>query len=192
MLGSTPPDSVADRLSQLTKRHRKLLKPGEVFLAACDGFPAGEPHPLPLRGRLRRPPVQVTSSDERLQIEAAARFRLSSVQAALGMTDTEFGELPATTNGYTLTHTDRRMLIFDGTGKEYLVQSPMKGLWIQPVDHGDDMYTLVFSSGEDRVAIATRRESVEMAKHFIESFPDRRQQTRVLSVTNEPNNIVEF
>ncbi len=192
MLGSTPPESVEDRVSQLARRHRKLLKQGEVFLAACDAFPADEPHPLPLSGRLRRPPVQVGSSDERLQIEAAARFRLTSVQAAMGMQDVAFSELPPTNNGFTLTHTDRRMLIFDGAGKKYLVQSPMKGLWLQPIDHGDDMYTLVFSNGDDRVAVATRRESVEMTKHFIQSFPDRRQQTRVLSVTNEPNNIIEF
>ncbi len=45
MIGSKPPEAVATVLAQLTKRHRKLLKQGEVFLAACDAFSAAEPHP---------------------------------------------------------------------------------------------------------------------------------------------------
>ena len=59
------------------------------------------------------------------------------------------------------------------------------------VDHGDDMFTMIFNNKEERVAVATRRESIEMTKHFIESFPDRRQQTRVISVTNDPD-IIDF
>ncbi len=191
MIGSKPPEAVATVLAQLTKRHRKLLKPGEVFLAACDAFSASEPHPEPLGSRRRRQPVEVTSSEERLRREAAARFRLTSVQAALGVHDDEFSELPPSDNGYLLSHTDRRMLIFDGAGKEYQLQSQMKGLWLQPIDHGDNMYTLVFSDGEERVAFATRRESVEMTQYFIESFPDRRLQTRVISVTND-SDIIGF
>jgi len=191
MIGSKPPEAVADVLSQLTKRHRKLLKKGEIFLAACDAFSASEPHPDPLSSRRRRQPVAVTSSKERLRREAAARFRLTSVQVALGLQDDDFSDLPASDNGYLLSHTDRRMLIFDGAGKEYRLQSPMKGLWLQPVDHGDHMFTLIFSNHEDRVAFSTRRESVEMTKYFIDSFPDRRQQTRVVSVTND-SDIIKF
>lgn len=191
MIGSKPPDAVADVLRRLTKRHRKLLKSGEVFLAACDVFGAGEPHPPPLKTGLRRQPVAVTTSEESLQREAAARFRLTSVQAALGMQEEVFSELPPSETGYLLSHTDRRMLIFDGTGKNYQLQAPMKGMWLQAIDHGDAMYTLVFNNGEERVAVATRRESVELTRYFIESFPDRRQQARVLSVTNDPD-IIEF
>jgi hypothetical protein len=191
MFGSKPPEAIATVLAQLTKRHRKLLKTGEVFLAACDAFSASEPHPEPLSSRRRHRPVAVTSSEERLGREAAARFRLTSVQAALSVHDDDFTELPPSDNGFLLSHTDRRMLIFDGAGKKYQLQSPMKGLWLQPIDHGDDMYTLVFNNGKDRVAFATRRESVEMTKTFIDSFPDRRQQTRVLSVTND-SDIIEF
>ena len=191
MLGSKPPEAVADLLARLTKRHRKLTKPGEVFLAACDTFAAGDPHPEPLTSRRRKQPVLPLPAEERLQLAAAARFRLASVHAALGMHDTDFAEMPPSTNGYMLTHTDRRILIFDGSGKDYLLQAPMKGLWIQAVDHGDKMYTLIFNNGEERVAVATRRESVELTKFFIESFPDRRQQARILPVTNDPS-IVEF
>jgi len=191
MIGSKPPEAVAQLLRRLSRRHRKLLKSGEVFLAACDAFGAGEPHPAPLKTGLRRQPVAVTTSEETLQIEAAARFRLTSVQAALGMQEEVFSDLPPSENGYLLTHTDRRMLVFDGTGKQYQVQAPMKGMWLQAVDHGDAMFTLVFNNGEERVAVATRRESVELTKYFIESFPDRRHQARILSVTNDPD-IIEF
>ena len=189
MIGSKPPEAVAKILRRQTKRHRKLLKSGEVFLAACDVFGAGEPHPAPLKTGLRRQQVVVTTSDEDLKREAAARFRLTSVQIAIGMQDDVFSELPPSGNGYLLTHTDRRMLIFDGTGKEYQLQAPMKGMWLQAIDHGDAMYTLVFNNGDERVAVATRRESVELTEHFIESFPDRRHQARVLSVTNDPDNL---
>jgi hypothetical protein len=191
MIGSKPPEAVAEVLGRRTKRHRKLLKPGEVFLAACDVFAAGEPHPPPLKFGFRRTPVAVTTSEERLQREAAARFRLTSVQTALGMQDTMLSDLPPSDNGYLLSHTDRRMLIFDGAGKLYQLQAPMKGMWLQPIDHGDAMFTLVFNNGEERVAVATRRESVELTKYFIESFPDRRRQARVLLVTNNPN-IIAF
>ncbi len=191
MFGSKPNDRVAPLLAQLTRRHRKLLKQGEVFLAACDAFSASEPHPAPLKSRRRHQAVEVATSEERLQREAAARFRFTKVLAALGMHEDAFSEMPQSDNGYLLTHTDRRMLIFDGFGKDYQLQAPMQGLWLQPVDHGDHIYTLVFNNGEDRVALATRRDSVDLATNFIESFPDRRQQTRVLSVTNDPN-IIEF
>lgn len=191
MIGSKPPEAVAQRLRRLSKRHRKLLKSGEVFLAACDVFGAGEPHPAPLKTGLRRQPIAVTTSEETLQREAAARFRLTSVQVALGMQEEDFSELPPSENGYLLTHTDRRVLVFDGTGKQYQLQAPMKGMWLQAVDHGDAMFTLVFNNGEERVAVATRRESVELTKYFIDSFPDRRHQARILSVTNDPD-IIEF
>ena len=191
MLGSKPPEAFAARLAKLTRRHRKLMKPGEVFLAACDVFAAGEPYPPPLKTGFRRTPVMVTTDDVRLQREAAARFRLTSVHAALGMQDEVFSDLPPSDNGYLLSHTDRRILIFDGTGKQYKLQAPMKGMWLQPIDHGDGMYTLIFNNGTERVAVATRRESVELTKYFIESFPDRRQKTRVLSVTNDPS-IIDF
>lgn len=191
MISSKPPEAVASLLGRLMKRHKKLLKSGEVFLAACDTFAAVDPHPEPMTSGRRKQPVLPLPSEERLQLLAAARFRLTSVQAALGMQDTEFAELPASANGYMLTHTDRRMLIFDGSGKTYQLQAPLKGMWLQAVDHGDNMYTLVFNNGEERVAVATRRESVELTRYFIDSFPDRRQQARVLPVTNDPS-IVEF
>lgn len=124
------------------------MKPGEVFLAACDTFGAGDPHPEPLTSGRRKQPVLPLPSEERLQLAAAARFRLASVQAALGMQDSEFAEMPASSNGYMLTHTDRRLLIFDGSGKDYQLQAPLKGLWLQGVNHGDGMYTLVFNNGE--------------------------------------------
>ena len=191
MIGSKPPDVVASLLARLTKRHRKLMKPGEIFLAACDTFAAGSPHPEPLTAGRRKQPVLPLPAEERLQLLAAARFRLTSVQAALGMQDTDFTELPASTNGYMVTHTDRRILILDGSGKTYLLQAPLKGLWLQAVDHGDNMFTMIFNNGEERVAVTTRRESVELTKYFIESFPDRRQQARILPVTKDPS-IVEF
>lgn len=187
MIGSKPPEAVASVLNRLAKRHKKLLKSGEVFLAACHAFDASEPHPAPLKTGLRRQAVAVTTPEETLQREAAARFRLTQVQAALGMQDEIFADLPPSGNGFLIAHTDRRMLIFDGTGKEYQLQAPMKGMWLQATDHGDDMFTLIFNQGEERVAVSTRRESVELTKYFIESFPDRRQQARVTSVTNDPD-----
>ncbi len=191
MFGSKSSDRVAPLLAQLTRRHRKLLKKGEVFLAACDAFSAAEPHPAPLNSRRRRQAIEAPTSEERLQRSAAARFRFTKVLAALGMNEDDFAEMPQSANGFLLTHTDRRVLIFDGFGQEFQLQAPMKGLWLQPIDHGDDMFTLVFNNGDERVALATRRESVDLAQNFIESFPDRRQQTRVLSVTNDPD-IIEF
>lgn len=191
MFGSKSSDRVAPLLAQLARRHRKLLKEGEVFLAACDAFGAAEPHPAPLNSRRKRQALDASTSEERLQRSAAARFRFTKVLAALGMHEDDFSEMPRSSNGFMLTHTDRRVLIFDGFGQEFQLQAPMKGLWLQPVDHGDDVFTLVFNNGDERVALATRRESVHLATSFIESFPDRRQQTRVLSVTNDPD-IIEF
>lgn len=184
-------DPVDELLGALRRRHRKILRSGEVFLAACDTFNADGPHPEPLTKNRRRQPVMAWTKQERVQREAAARFRFTKVLAALGMHEDDFAELPASSNGYLLTHTDRRVLLFDGSGRRFHFQAPMKGLWLQPVDHGDDMYTLVFNNGEERVALATRRESVDLARNFIESFPDRRQQTRVVTVTNDPG-IIDF
>lgn len=163
-----------------------MLKSGEVFLAACDAFAGNLPHPEPLRSGRRRQPVASTSSEQRVQLQAEARFRLASVRTVLGMHDEEFADVPRSRNGFMLTHTDRRMMIFDGSGRKYQLQAPIQGLWLQPIDHGGHMYTLVFNNGEERVALSTRRESFELTEHFIASFPDRRQQTRVLTVPNEP------
>jgi len=173
----------------LTKKHRKLMKQGEVFLAACDAFGAGEPHPAPLGSSRRQPTVAVSSPNDVLLQNAAARDRLAWVQAALGMHDEDFAELPVSDNGYLLAHTDRRMLIFDGTGNHYQLQAPMKGLWLQPVKHGNGEYTLVFNNSEERVAVATRRESIELTRDFIRSFPDRRGQDRTLNLKSHDRSI---
>lgn len=175
-------------LTQLTKRHGKMLKQGEVFLAACDAFGADEAHPPPLAHGRRQPP-SVDADDDLLRAEAAARDRLASVATTFGVEG--FSELPYSNNGYLLTHTDRRMLIFNGTGKDYLLQSPIIGVWLTPVDHGDDGYTLILTSAEDRVALATRRESVEMTREFIASFPDRRDAARRVIADASPRD-VEF
>lgn len=175
-------------LAQQTKRHRKLLKQGEIFLAACDTFGADESHPPPLKVGWRRRELTIDASDEVLRSEAAARNRLARVAAVLGVEG--FTQMPYSSTGYLLTHTDRRMLIFDGTGKEYLLQSPILGVWLQPFDHGDGSYTLVLTSTEDRVAFCTRRESVELTQNFIASFPDRRHEVRRLAPEPSRQDIV--
>ena len=113
------------------------------------------------------------------------------MRSAIGMVDGEFTELPASASGYVVALTDRRVMIFSADGKSLLTASPLDDLWLQPVDHGDAMFTLVFMTGEDRVAVTTRRESAPLTRHFIESFPDRRDQPRVLHVVGPPT-IADF
>lgn len=174
-------------LAQQTRRHRKLLKPGEVFLAACDAFGGDESHPPPLSSGWRRGQLTIDATDEALRLEAAARDRLARVAGVLGIGG--FSEMPYSPTGYLLTHTDRRMLIFNGTGKQYLLQSPILGVWLQPFDHGDGSYTLVLTSVDDRVAFCTRRDSTALTESFIASFPDRRHATRRVLANSSPQDI---
>lgn len=163
-------------LARQTKRHRRLLKKGEVFLAACDAFGADESHPPPLSAGWRRRELTIDASSHALRAEAAARDRLASVARLLEVGG--FTSMPYSPTGYLLTHTDQRMLVFDGTGKNYLLQAPILGVWLQPFDHGDGSYTLVLTSATDQVAFCTRRGSAELTLDFIASFPDLRHEIR--------------
>lgn len=178
------PESV---LVLLRRKHRKLLKRNEVFLAACDCFPIEEAHPPPLTSGRVRMPIDLRSPDAQLRSDAAAHVRVLAIRNALGMNDQEFTELPPSINGYLFAHTDRRLLIFDGSGKRYQLQTPMKGLWLQPIDHGDKTFTLVFTNGDERVAVRTRRDSIDLTRNFIHSFPDRRSQARILNLADAQN-----
>lgn len=189
MFGAKSHNDVDGLRNKLRKRHRKMLKPGEVFLAACYAYSAAEAMPAdPDAGT--KPPMSLDASADRLQLEAAARNRLDAVRGAMGM-DEDFNELPRSPNGYVLSHTDRRMLIFDGTGRTFMLQAPMKGLWLQPVDHGDGGYTLIFSNGEERVAVATHPTYAAFANDFISSFPDRRAQARTVTL-RQSNDAITF
>lgn len=163
-------------LGQQTKRHRQLLKKGEIFLAACDAFGADESHPPPLSTGWNRRRLTIDASDVALRAEAAARTRLANVARLLDVGG--FTAMPFSLTGYLLTHTDRRLLIFDGTGKQYLLQAQLLGVWLQPFDHGDGSYTLVLTSIDDQVAFCTRRESADLTRDFITSYPDRRHPIR--------------
>jgi|GEM_PF-2300341 len=192
MFGSKPAQRTAQTvIAQLRKKHRKLLKPNEVFLAVCDCFPIEQAHPPLMETGFDRLPIDLSSTDSELRNDAAAHLRVVAVRNALGMQDEEFGELPASKNGYLFAHTDQRLLIFDGSGKHYQLQTSMKGLWLQPIALGDGSFTLVFTNGDERVAVCTRRDSVELTNDFINSFPDRRRQARVLNISDEQS-IADF
>ena len=191
MFGSKPPRSTDTVIAQLTKKHSKLLKGDEQFVAVCDAFGADEAHPTPIGDGHKARDFETLPAANQLQADAAAHLRVSAVRSTLGMEDEEFSELPPSRTGYLLAHTNQRMFIFDGTGKTYQLQAPVEGLWLQPVDHGDGLYTLVFNNGDERVALCTRRESVEMARQFIATFPDRRGQARIVTLSSRPD-IIEF
>jgi len=192
MFGSKPPRTIESVLAHLAKKHGKLLKPGEFFVATADTFAVDQAHPLPIGNGHKASDFETIRADDQLRRDADAHLRVNNVRSVLGMENQEFTELPASSTGYLLAHTNQRLFIFDGPGKTYLLQAPIEGLWLQPVAHGEGLYTLVFSNSDERVAVATRSESQEMTKHFIESFPDRRGQARVVSLVSRPNDIVEF
>lgn len=191
MFGSKPPRTIDSVIAQLNKKHGKLLKSDEHFVAVCDAFGADEAHPTPLGPGHKASDFETLASDDQLQRDAEAHLRVNAVRTVLGMEGQEFSDLPMSRIGYLLAHTEQRLFIFDGPGKNYLLQASVAGLWMQPVDHGDGMFTLVFNNGDERVAVATRRESVEMTKNFVATFPDRRGQARVVSLARR-SDIVEF
>jgi len=186
MFDAKPSDDASELLARLQRQHRHLLKPGEVFLAACYASPAGEAPPHDPEGG-RKPRLGLDSGHQELQAEALARHRFALVRSVLGIAETETSEFPRTHNGYLLTHTDRRMLVFDGSGDNYQVQSPMKGLWLQPIAHEDGTFTLVFSDGHDRIALTSHPLFSDLAEQFVKSFPDRRTQTRVIRLRDLRN-----
>lgn len=170
-------------LAQLTARHGELLHPGEAFLGVCDAFGPSDPHPAPLSGRRATKTKRTNVDPEQI---AEAHRRIASVRSALGLApDDVIDELPASRNGYRLAHSNERLFVFDHTGASYKLQASTKGLWLQAVDHKNDMFTLIFRSGDDQVAVTTRRESVELTRSFIESFPDRRGQARVVVASDD-------
>ena len=171
-------------VSQLTARHGKLLHPGEAFLGVCDAFGPSAPHPDSLSSSRRGTKAKRNNADPERIAEAHRRIAVARSAVGLGPEDV-LDELPSAPQGYRLAHSNDRLFVFDHTGSIYKLQAPTKGLWLQAVDHQDDMFTLIFRSGKDQVAVATRRESVDMTRSFIESFPDRRGQARVVIASND-------
>ena len=192
MFGSKQPRTAETVLAKLTKQHSKLLKAGEQFIATADTFAVDQVHPPAIGDGHKARDFEILNSDEQFALAGQAHLRLTTVRTALGMGDEEFTELPDSRTGYLLAHTNQRLFIFDGPGATYLLQAPVEGLWMHPVDHGDGSYTLAFSNGDERVAVSTRRESIEMTNQFIATFPDRRDSPRIVSLTSRPDDIIEF
>ena len=183
MFGHKPTRTMDSVLHDVTNRHHSLLNAGERFIAACDTFSTSGPPPASL-GTSRRAFRPKQSSEQLAQVTAEAHRRLADVRSAMGLSSgDELDELPPSRNGHLLAHTDERLFIFDGSGHTYLLEASTRGLWLQAVDHANDMFTLVFRSGSNMAAVSTRRESAELTRAFIDSFPDRRNKARIVSTS---------
>jgi len=190
MFRSKTPRTIESIIAGLTKKHGKLLKTDEHFVAVCDAFAPDHGHPPPIGEGLKASDFEIPFAEGQ-PVNGQAHLRLNTVRAALGHDDFEFTELPSSNTGYLLAHSQQRLFIFDGSGKRYELQAPVAGLWLQAIDHGDGLFTLVFDNGEERVAVATRRESIELTRHFVDTFPDRRGTPRVMPMTPSQD-VIEF
>lgn len=150
---------------KLQKHHGEKLGVHEQFEAAVRGGSVNRVQPgavFSVLGSLGRRMQQSLGED-------AVQRRIQQVKTIMHRKGLKMVHFDATKVGYTVALTDRRVLVFNYTGRGFVSQSKLRDLRLETVTHDNGMTTLLFCEGRECAAI-TCWDDAEDVESFVAAF----------------------
>ena len=165
MTSAEAPPHNAAVIEKLIKQHGDRLHMQETFISALRGGAVDRVQPGTVFGMLGA----IGRRMERSLSESEIDKRATQVKLFLHRRGLELIEFPSSKVGYTLALTEKRVVVFNFTGRRFLSESPIRGMRVEQLRHEDDMSTLFFCEGRQAAAI-TSWEDPELTAHFVTSY----------------------
>ena len=172
MSSAEPVSPFSSVVAKLQKRHEQLLDEDETFVDAVRCGEVDRAEPSAVFGRLGRVGRGMQRSLEADQLEERVRH----VKVYLHRRGLEQVEFPPAKVGYVIALTERRVMLFDASGKTFLSDSPIR-MYLDTLAV-DGVLIFLFIEGREATAV-TVWERDDHANAFVECYRER-QRTGVI------------
>ena len=150
--------------AKLTERHRGILAPGETITSTMSAVAPDKPQANTWLAAGGLVGYFIGSAIDRPK----SRARMMAIRDHVGG---PFSQFPESKNGYRIATTQLRVLVFDRKAKELISEGPITAMRVDSIDHSAELSSVIFSDGNEHVAVTTVRGTAGSIPVFASRFP---------------------
>ena len=136
-------------LNKLNKRHAGFLQAEEQIHAVLDAVSPSQAQPSPGWMAFGLVGALIGHAMDNAKVPA----RVAALEAQFG----RLTRMPESKNGYKLAMTDRRLIIFDSSGKNVLAEVPRSNLHLRSCEHANGLHSIVLDDGAASYGVTASR-----------------------------------